>query len=56
MTIENAIAVAGGYTPRAYRWDAQIDRPIHGGMARRSVPLFTRVRAGDTIVVKERWF
>ncbi len=56
MTVENAIAVAGGYTPRAYRWDVRIDRPIQGGIVRKVVPLLTRIRAGDTIVVKERWF
>jgi polysaccharide export outer membrane protein len=57
MTVETAVAIAGGYTPRAYRWDVKIDRP-EGGMlrSRNSVPLLTRVRPGDTIIVKERWF
>jgi polysaccharide export outer membrane protein len=56
MTVESAVAVAGGFTPRAYRWDIQIDRPYAGGIMRSKVPLITRVRPGDTIVVKERWF
>jgi polysaccharide biosynthesis/export protein len=56
MTVEKAVAVAGGFTPRAYRWDIQIDRPYAGGIMRSKVPLITRVRPGDTIVVKERWF
>ncbi|MGH6768660.1 MAG: polysaccharide biosynthesis/export family protein [Xanthobacteraceae bacterium] len=57
MTVETAVAIAGGYTPRAYRWDVKIDRP-EGGMlrSRNSVPLLTRLRPGDTIIVKERWF
>src|ERR1043166_4408069 len=56
MTVENAIAIAGGFTPRAYKWDIRIDRPIPGGVARKSVPPLTRVRPGDTIVITERWF
>ncbi len=56
MTVENAIAVAGGFTPRAYRWDIRIDRPVLGGIARKSVPPTTRVRPGDTVYVTERWF
>jgi polysaccharide export outer membrane protein len=56
MTVENAIAVAGGFTPRAYKWDIRIDRPVAGGIARKSVPPITRVRPGDTVVVTERWF
>jgi polysaccharide export outer membrane protein len=58
MTVETAVAIAGGYTPRAYRWTVEIDRPAEGGAlrSRASVPLPTRVRPGDTVVVKERWF
>jgi len=58
MTVETAVAIAGGYTPRAYRWDVKIDRPTEGGAlrSRASVPLLTRVRPGDTIIIKERWF
>jgi polysaccharide export outer membrane protein len=58
MTIETAVAIAGGFSPRAYRWEVYLDRPAPGGVvrARSSVPLFTRVRPGDTLVIKERWF
>jgi polysaccharide export outer membrane protein len=56
MTVEKAVAVAGGFTPRAYRWDIEIERPVAGGVARRAVPPIERVRPGDTIVVRERWF
>ena len=56
MTVESAIAIAGGFTPRAYRWEARIDRPAAGGIARKAMPLLTRVRPGDTIIIKERWF
>jgi polysaccharide export outer membrane protein len=56
MTVETAVAIAGGFTPRAYRSDIHLDRPAAGGVVRRTVPTLTRVRPGDTIVVKERWF
>ena len=58
MTVETAVAIAGGFTPRAYRNDVNIDRPTAGVTARSraSVPLLTRVQPGDTIVIKERWF
>ena len=56
MTVENAVAIAGGFTPRAHRWDIRIDRSVPGGVLRKAVPLLTRVWPGDTIVVTERWF
>jgi polysaccharide export outer membrane protein len=58
MTIETAVAIAGGFSPRAHRWDVHIDRPAQGSAlrSRGSVPLLTRVRPGDTIIIKERWF
>jgi polysaccharide export outer membrane protein len=58
MTIETAVAIAGGFTPRAYRHDAEIDRPVPGGVlrSRESASLFTPVLPGDTVVIKERWF
>jgi polysaccharide export outer membrane protein len=56
MTVEKAVAVAGGFTPRAYRGDIEIERPVAGSVARQAVPPVERVRPGDTIVVRERWF
>jgi polysaccharide export outer membrane protein len=56
MTVETAVAIAGGFTPRAYRWDIEIERPVAGGVVRQAVPPIERVRPGDTIVVRERWF
>jgi len=56
MTAEHAVAIAGGFTPRAYRSDIKLDRPATGGVVRNSVPLLTRIQPGDTIIVKERWF
>ena len=56
MTVETAVAIAGGFTPRAYRSDIEIERPGAGGVVRQAVPPIERVRPGDTIVVRERWF
>jgi polysaccharide export outer membrane protein len=56
MTVETAVAIAGGYTPRAYRWDISLDRRAPGGTVRRAVPPLASVQPGDTIVIKERWF
>jgi polysaccharide export outer membrane protein len=56
MTVEKAVAVAGGFTPRAYRSDIEIERPVAGGVVRQAVAPIERVRPGDTIVVRERWF
>lgn len=58
MTVETAVAIAGGFTPRAYRDDVKIDRQTAGATVRgrSAVPLLTRVQPGDTIVIKERWF
>jgi polysaccharide export outer membrane protein len=56
MTIETAVAIAGGFTPRAYRYDFVISRSSTGVTSRQKVPLIAPVRPGDTITVSERWF
>ena len=56
MTVETAVAIAGGFTPRAYRWNAEVDRPAGGLTARQKVPKIAPVRPGDTIMINERWF
>ena len=56
MTVETAVAIAGGFTPRAYRYDAEVSRSQSGVTARQKVPMIAPVRPGDTITVSERWF
>src|ERR1700754_962187 len=56
MTIETAVAIAGGFSPRAERTNAEISRSVRGEQVRTSVPTTAPVRPGDTIVVGERWF
>ena len=56
VTLETAIAIAGGYSPRADKRNAMLTRTINGLPAKNKVPLQTPLRPGDTINVAERWF
>ena len=56
MTVETAVAIAGGFSPRALRTQVEISRATGGQAIRRTVPPGTPVRPGDTITVSERWF
>ena len=52
MTVETAIAIAGGFAPRADKRIAEVTRQ----RSKFEVPLSYPLRPGDTIMVKERWF
>jgi len=56
MTVEKAIAVAGGFAPRAQKQTVELTRDGNGQRFTGNVPLTYPMRPGDTIVVKERWF
>jgi polysaccharide biosynthesis/export protein len=56
MTVETAVAIAGGFTPRAYRRDAKLARSQSGQSYRMAVPPTYPVLPGDTITIDERWF
>ena len=56
MTVETAVAIAGGYTPRAYKATVDLTRVIDGQPYRGPAPNTFPVRPGDTITIKERWF
>ena len=56
MTVENAVAIAGGFTPRAGKGTVTITRKIQGVPARFPLPLHYKVRPGDVVTVGERWF
>jgi polysaccharide export outer membrane protein len=56
MTVESAVAIAGGFTPRAHRNDVQLTRTGGAGTQRATVPPGTVLKPGDTVVVTERWF
>lgn len=56
MTVQTAVAIAGGYTPRGDRTFAEITRQTPEGLVTGNVPIVYPVQPGDTIVIKERWF
>jgi len=56
MIVENAIAIAGGFTPRASKDKVTITRKVQGVPTRTVLPLRYPLRPGDTIEVSERWF
>ena len=56
MTAENAVAIAGGFTPRAYRTTITITRKIQGVPVKTKLPPRYPVRPGDIVEVSERWF
>ena len=56
MTIQNAVAIAGGFTARAEQSDADVTRHINGEIITGRVPLSDPILPGDTISVRERLF
>jgi len=56
MTVQMAVAIAGGYSPRADRGKVEVTRKINGMLMRAVVPPAHPLFPGDTIVIKERWF
>ncbi|MEA2977469.1 MAG: polysaccharide biosynthesis/export protein [Alphaproteobacteria bacterium] len=56
MTVETAVAIAGGFAPRAQTGKVTLSRNFGGQTSKATVPLSTPIRPGDTIRVQERWF
>lgn len=56
MTVQNAVAVAGGFSPRASKSYADLTRVIEGAPYTYSVPLTHPVQPGDTVTIRERFF
>ena len=57
MTVQEAVAIAGGYGDRASERRVQITRRHSGGIIEKmDVPPDYVVQPGDTIYVYERWF
>jgi polysaccharide export outer membrane protein len=56
MTVEKAIAIAGGFAPRAAKNTVEITRSAPGQSFKGQVPLSYPLSPGDTVLVKERWF
>jgi polysaccharide biosynthesis/export protein len=56
MTVESAVAIAGGFTPRAKRDRVTVTHTGASGTGRFVVPPGTPIGPGDTVLVGERWF
>lgn len=56
MTVQTAVAIAGGFTPRGDRNIAVITRQVNGEVLTGQVSLNQPVLPGDTITIRERWF
>ena len=56
MTVQQAVAIAGGFTPRAYVQSVKVTRSVDGQIASAALPLGDAVLPGDTLFVRERHF
>jgi polysaccharide export outer membrane protein len=56
MSVESAVAIAGGFSPRARRDSVTLTHTENSGPMRVVVPLGTALSPGDTVLVGERWF
>jgi len=56
MSVESAVAIAGGFSPRALRDRVTLTHADGSGSSRFVVPLGTTLGPGDTVLVGERWF
>jgi polysaccharide export outer membrane protein len=55
MSVESAVAIAGGFSPRARRDRVTLTHTDGSGPMRSVVPLGTALSPGDTVLVGERW-
>jgi polysaccharide export outer membrane protein len=56
MSVESAVAIAGGFSPRAKRDRVTLTHTDSSGSMRTVVSLGTPISPGDTLLVGERWF
>jgi polysaccharide export outer membrane protein len=56
MTAESAVAIAGGFSPRARRDRVTVTHTDASGTGRFVLPPGTPISPGDTVLVGERWF
>jgi polysaccharide biosynthesis/export protein len=56
MTVQKAIAVAGGYSSRGYQANVDITRSINGKVMTGRVLISDPLLPGDTVYVRERLF
>lgn len=56
ITVQNAIAIAGGYGTRADHGIVLLTRRTANGTNTYKVPVTTQVYPGDIVFIRERWF
>ncbi|MEM1038595.1 MAG: polysaccharide biosynthesis/export family protein [Pseudomonadota bacterium] len=56
MTVQNAIAISGGFSARADQSSVDITRQINGKVLTGRVPVTDPIVPGDTIFIRERLF
>ena len=56
MTVQKAIAVAGGFSPRAEQGTVDITRQVGKRILTGRVLVSDPILPGDTVYVRERWF
>ncbi len=56
ITVQNAIAIAGGYSARADHSKVLLTRKNADGTQTYKVPVTTQIYPGDIVYVRERWF
>jgi polysaccharide biosynthesis/export protein len=56
ITVQNAIAIAGGYAARADKTQVLLTRRDATGTHTSKVPITTQIYPGDIVYIRERWF
>ncbi len=56
ITVQNAVAIAGGYGTRADKGEVLLTRRNATGTQTYKVPVTTQIYPGDIVYVRERWF
>jgi polysaccharide biosynthesis/export protein len=56
LTVQTAVAIAGGYSPRATQRSVRVTRRIDGVLSEIDVPTSYAIKPGDTVYVQERFF
>ncbi len=56
MTVQNAVAIAGGFTARAEQANSDVTRHVNGNVMTGRVSIGDPILPGDTIYIRERLF
>jgi polysaccharide export outer membrane protein len=56
MTVQNAVAIAGGFSPRAEQANTDVTRHVDGNVMTGRVSIGDPILPGDTIYIRERLF